>query len=73
MIDQQNINPPHGGQSYQPTPEYVVLRRTQYPDIMEFIDAFYWLQRGRPEVMESYLTKIDAIKNDFPKDQTLGE
>ena len=46
---------------------YVRARLGEYPDLAEFVDAYYWHRRGRPQDMDAYLAKIDAIKARFPK------
>lgn len=47
--------------------DYVRLRKARYPKIEDFIDAYYWMQRGKPELMEKYLKKVDEIKKSTPK------
>lgn len=47
---------------------YDQVRAEHYPDVREFIDAYYHKQRGtKPEAMEAYLAKCDAVKKRFPK------
>ena len=60
--------PPPGGFAPPFDPEYVVLRRAHYPGIFDFVDAYYWAQRGKPELMEKYLKTIDEVKAQYPKD-----
>lgn len=47
--------------------DYQKLRKKQYPPIEDFVDAYYWLQRGNPLPMQQYLEKIDVIKGRVPK------
>jgi hypothetical protein len=47
--------------------EYQRKRETEYPDLAEFADAYYWAQKGDDSKMTAYLTKIDAVKTQFPK------
>lgn len=51
---------------------HVAARREAYPPMEEFLDAFYWQQRGDPAPMERWLKRIDEIKAQFPKDKRNG-
>jgi hypothetical protein len=50
--------------------EYRRNRITEYPQISEFIDAYYWERRGDSSKMEIYLEKIDNIKNKYPSSKS---
>jgi hypothetical protein len=45
-------------------------RREEYPPVEEFLDAYYWQQRGNPKPMERWLERIDTIKQRYPKDKS---
>lgn len=47
--------------------DYEALRRQSYPPIEDFIDAYYWSQRGNPALMTEYLAKVDQVKAKVPK------
>lgn len=47
--------------------EYQRKRMFEYPDLGEFVDAFYWMQKGNNSKMESYIAKCDEVKNKYPK------
>ena len=51
-----------------PEYDYVSERIHAYPRIKEFVDAFYWSQRGDNTKMEEYLSKCDDVKTRFPKE-----
>lgn len=42
-------------------------RKEEYPSLEQFVDAYYWLQRGDDTKMNEYLEKCDDIKNKYPK------
>lgn len=46
---------------------YQSKRASEYPPIEDFADAFYWLQKGDRSLMDSYLNKVESIKEKFPK------
>lgn len=46
---------------------YVEKRAREYPPLEEFADAFYWLQKGNPALMNAYIAKCDAVKASHPK------
>lgn len=46
---------------------YQQCRADEYPPLQEFADAYYWQQRGNPNLMDEYLAKVDAIKAKYPK------
>ena len=47
--------------------KYQRLRVKEYPDLKEFVDAYYWLQKGDETKMNEYIAKCDEIKNNYPK------
>jgi glutathionyl-hydroquinone reductase len=42
-------------------------RKEEYPNLEEFVDAYYWLQKGDDTKMNEYIAKCEAIKNKYPK------
>ena len=42
-------------------------RKTEYPSIVEFIDAYYWERKGDPTPMDNYMKACDAVKEKYPK------
>lgn len=48
---------------------YKQCRREEYPPLEEFVDAYYWEQKGNPEPMLNYLTKVEEVKQKYPKPQ----
>ena len=49
--------------------KYQRLRAREYPDLKEFVDAYYWSQKGDDTKMNEYITKCDEVKNKHPKPQ----
>jgi hypothetical protein len=47
--------------------EYRRQRAPEYPDLREFVDAYYWAQKGDETKMNEYITKCDAVKDMYPK------
>ena len=47
--------------------EYQRQRAPEYPDLREFVDAYYWAQKGDETKMNEYITKCDAVKDMYPK------
>lgn len=47
--------------------DWVQMRKKAYPAIEDFIDAFYWLQKGNPQPMKDYIAKCDDVKKKIPK------
>jgi hypothetical protein len=47
--------------------EYQRLRAPEYPPKEDFIDAYYWAQRGDNTKMNEYLEKCDDVKIKYPK------
>ena len=47
--------------------EYQRQRAPEYPDLREFVDAYYWAQKGDETKMNEYITKCDAVKDIYPK------
>lgn len=54
---------------YRPTPLEAchAARRNQYPLLQDFLDAYYWQQRGNDAPMRTYLARCDAVKEQHPK------
>lgn len=46
---------------------YQALRKAEYPELADFVDAFYWQQRGNTTLMTNYLANVDAVKAKYPK------
>jgi hypothetical protein len=61
----KNLMPPIGN-PHLLEPEYVVLRRTEYPDIREYLDA---VVKGNQDQIQSYIDKCMAVKTKYPKPQ----
>jgi hypothetical protein len=49
--------------------EYQRLREPEYPDLKEFVDAYYWAQKGDDTKMNAYIVKCDAVKDKYPKSE----
>jgi uncharacterized coiled-coil DUF342 family protein len=47
--------------------EYKRQRAPEYPDLKEFVDAYYWSQKGDQTKMNEYITKCEQVKNKYPK------
>ncbi len=47
--------------------EYQRKRMFEYPDLGEFVDAFYWMQKGDNTKMDAYIQKCDEVKSKYPK------
>ena len=54
-------------QAYVDAHAYIAKRAAEYPPIPDFVDAYYWAQKGKTELMDAYVAKCDAIKQKFPK------
>lgn len=50
--------------------EYKFKRAAEYPSLADFADAYYWMQKGKTNLMDEYVAKCDAVKNKFPKETT---
>ena len=46
---------------------YKQCRAEEYPPLGEFVDAYYWKQRGDPEPMLDYLARVEEVKQKYPK------
>lgn len=42
-------------------------RKREYPPLEDFVDAFYWMQKGDSAMMDAYIAKCDAVKAKHPK------
>jgi len=58
------IEIPHGGHPHVLEPDYIIKRRTEYPDLIEYIDG---LVKGDVEQMQSYIDKCKLVKEKYPK------
>jgi hypothetical protein len=47
--------------------KYQRLRAPEYPDLKEFVDAYYWAQKGDDTKMNAYIVKCDDVKDKYPK------
>jgi hypothetical protein len=47
--------------------DYKDARLEEYPPVTELADAVYWMNRGKPEIMQDYLAKVDVVKERHPK------
>lgn len=47
--------------------DYQQLRKTEYPSLTEFADAYYWSQKGDDTKMTAYVAACDAVKTKYPK------
>ena len=47
--------------------EYQRLRAPNYPPKEDFIDAYYWAQKGDTSKMDEYIQKCDDVKAMYPK------
>ena len=47
---------------------YKEQRRSEYPTLADFADAYYWAQKGDNTLMDAYVAKCDAVKTKYPKD-----
>ena len=49
------------------TLDYSIERRVNYPQLVDFVDAYYWAQKGDNTKMNEYIAKCDEIKQKYPK------
>jgi len=49
--------------------EYQRQRASEYPDLKEFVDAYYWSQKGDQTKMNEYVLKCEQVKSKYPKPQ----
>ena len=57
-------------QAYIDARAYIAKRQAEYPSLADFADAYYWMQKGKTDLMDEYVAKCDAVKNKFPKETT---
>ena len=57
-------------QAYVDAHAYIDKRAAEYPSLADFADAYYWMQKGKTDLMDEYVAKCDAVKNKFPKETT---
>ena len=62
-------NSPTSGQFYTAENgiEYRGHREDQYPPLEDFVDAYYWAQKGDNSLLDAYVSKVDAVKAKYPK------
>jgi hypothetical protein len=53
--------------AWQDPDAYKYKRVAEYPPITDFVDAYYWAQKGKTDLMDAYVAKCDAIKEKYPK------
>ncbi len=46
---------------------YQRQRAPQYPELKDFVDAYYWAQKGDNTKMDAYIAACDKVKADYPK------
>jgi hypothetical protein len=46
---------------------YKAKRKQEYPLLEDFVDAYYWQQKGDSSKMEDYIKRVDVVKQRFPK------
>jgi hypothetical protein len=49
--------------------QYQRDRAPLYPNLADFVDAYYWAQKGDTSKMDTYISKCDEVKNQYPKPQ----
>ena len=54
-------------QAYVDAHAYIAKRASEYPNVTDFADAYYWAQKGNTALMDAYVAKCDAIKLKYPK------
>lgn len=47
--------------------EYQLLRRIEYPDYSDFLEAVYDKEKGDDTKYKAWIAACDKVKNDFPK------
>ena len=48
-------------------PDYLELRRREYPPLTELADAIYWQENNDKEPMRVYVAKCKVVKDKYPK------
>lgn len=46
---------------------YKQCRLEEYPPLEEFVDAYYWQQKGNDKLMENYMKRVEEVKAKYPK------
>ena len=46
---------------------YKDKRKPDYPDLNQFADAIYWMQKGDRSFMDKWLADCDEVKARYPK------
>jgi len=47
--------------------EYQRFRSKEYPPLEDFVDAYYWVQKGESTLMDEYISRCDEVKEKYPK------
>ena len=55
-------------ESEPPKFNYKQLRSLSYPQSIDFIDAYYWMQQGDDTKMNEYMAKVKSVKEKYPKE-----
>lgn len=50
--------------------EYKEKRAAEYPNLGEFLDAYYWERQGYPTLMTDWIDKVTQVKQKYPKPST---
>jgi hypothetical protein len=54
-------------QAYVDAHAYIAKRASEYPNVTDFADAYYWAQKGNTALMDAYVAKCEATKQKYPK------
>ena len=54
-------------QVYVDAHAYIAKRASEYPNVTDFADAYYWAQKGNTALMDAYVAKCEATKQKYPK------
>jgi hypothetical protein len=49
--------------------QYKQDRLLEYPPLADLADALYWQANGDNSKMEEYLSRVESVKNKYPKGQ----
>ena len=47
--------------------DYKILRRVQYPSIIDFLEAVHDKEKGDDTKYKAWIAACDKVKSDFPK------
>ena len=53
--------------AWQDPDAYIAKRASEYPNVTDFADAYYWAQKGNTALMDAYVAKCEATKQKYPK------